>query len=176
MFGFLLPMRRLSDRMASLGATVLDLMTSEISRLSAMSSLHVSSSASAVICRADSLESVVQTAARGLVDLLVQGRVGRGGPPAHHDGRFGGRSCASLSTRMAGCFGCGDAMKRRSSKRPRVKVGEAVKLGDGGLQLKRDGEAGRGGGCSALAVLEVPLDPLTTRELRHPPAGAAASG
>ena len=39
-FGFLLPMRFLRDLMASLGATVLDLMTSEISRLSAMSSLR----------------------------------------------------------------------------------------------------------------------------------------
>lgn len=40
-FGFLLPMRFLSDCMAALGATVLDLMTSEISRLSAISSLYV---------------------------------------------------------------------------------------------------------------------------------------
>jgi hypothetical protein len=37
--GFLLPMRFFSDRIASLGWTVLDLMTSEISRLSAISSL-----------------------------------------------------------------------------------------------------------------------------------------
>jgi hypothetical protein len=36
-------MRRFSDRMASVGATVLDLMTSEISRLSAISSLHTPS-------------------------------------------------------------------------------------------------------------------------------------
>lgn len=40
MFGFLLLMRFLSDRMASLGCTVLDLMMSEISRLRAMSSLR----------------------------------------------------------------------------------------------------------------------------------------
>lgn len=39
MFGFLLPMRLLRDRMASFGATVLDLMTSEISRFNAISSL-----------------------------------------------------------------------------------------------------------------------------------------
>lgn len=40
-FGFLLPMRFLRERMASLGATVLDLMMSEISRLSAISSLRM---------------------------------------------------------------------------------------------------------------------------------------
>lgn len=40
MFGFLLPMRRLRERMASLGCTVFERMTSEISRLSAMSSLY----------------------------------------------------------------------------------------------------------------------------------------
>ncbi|KAJ6437693.1 retrovirus polyprotein [Purpureocillium lavendulum] len=38
-FGFLLPMRRLSERMASFGATVFERMTSEISRFKAMSSL-----------------------------------------------------------------------------------------------------------------------------------------
>ena len=38
MFGFLLPMRFFSDRMASLGCTVLDRMVSDISRLRAMSS------------------------------------------------------------------------------------------------------------------------------------------
>lgn len=38
--GFLLLMRFLSERIASLGCTVLDLMTSEISRLRAMSSLQ----------------------------------------------------------------------------------------------------------------------------------------
>lgn len=38
--GFLLPMRRLRERIASLGLAVLDRMTSEISRLSAMSSLR----------------------------------------------------------------------------------------------------------------------------------------
>lgn len=38
--GFLLPIRRLRLRMASLGATVLDRITSEISRLRAMSSLQ----------------------------------------------------------------------------------------------------------------------------------------
>lgn len=43
-FGFLLLMRFLSERIASLGCTVLDLMTSEISRLSAMSSLKVDAS------------------------------------------------------------------------------------------------------------------------------------
>jgi len=37
--GFLLPMRRFSERMASFGATVLERMTSEISRFKAMSSL-----------------------------------------------------------------------------------------------------------------------------------------
>jgi len=37
-FGFLLLMRFFSERMASLGCTVLDRMTSEISRLRAMSS------------------------------------------------------------------------------------------------------------------------------------------
>lgn len=42
-FGFLLPMRFLRDRMASLGATLLDLMTSEISRFSAISSLKARS-------------------------------------------------------------------------------------------------------------------------------------
>jgi len=38
MFGFLLPIRFFSDRMASLGCTVLDLIMSEISRLEAISS------------------------------------------------------------------------------------------------------------------------------------------
>ena len=38
MFGFLLPMRFLRERMASLGCTVLDLIKSEISRLVAISS------------------------------------------------------------------------------------------------------------------------------------------
>ena len=37
--GFLLPIRFLSDLIASFGATVLDLMTSDISRFNAMSSL-----------------------------------------------------------------------------------------------------------------------------------------
>lgn len=37
-FGFLFPMRLFSDRMASLGWTVLERMTSEISRLRAISS------------------------------------------------------------------------------------------------------------------------------------------
>jgi len=41
MFGFLLPMRRFRERIASLGCTVLDLMMSEISRLSAISSLSL---------------------------------------------------------------------------------------------------------------------------------------
>jgi hypothetical protein len=44
-FGFLLLMRFLSERIASLGWTVLDLMMSEISRLSAMSSLQMDASA-----------------------------------------------------------------------------------------------------------------------------------
>lgn len=38
-FGFLSPMRFFRERMASFGGTVLDLMTSEISRFRAMSSL-----------------------------------------------------------------------------------------------------------------------------------------
>lgn len=40
-FGFLLLMRFLSERIASLGCTVLERMTSEISRLRAISSLHM---------------------------------------------------------------------------------------------------------------------------------------
>ena len=38
-FGFLLPMRFLSERIASFGCTVFDRMTSEISKLRAISSL-----------------------------------------------------------------------------------------------------------------------------------------
>lgn len=38
-FGFLFPIRRFSERMASLGGTVLERMTSDISRFSGMSSL-----------------------------------------------------------------------------------------------------------------------------------------
>jgi hypothetical protein len=40
-FGFLLPIRFFNERIASFGATVLDRMTSEISRFSAISSLFV---------------------------------------------------------------------------------------------------------------------------------------
>jgi hypothetical protein len=39
MFGFLLPIRRFNDRIASFGCTVFERMMSEISRLSAISSL-----------------------------------------------------------------------------------------------------------------------------------------
>lgn len=42
-FGFLLPMRRLRDRIASLEPTVFERMTSEISRLTAISSLIIMS-------------------------------------------------------------------------------------------------------------------------------------
>lgn len=41
-FGFLFPIRFFKDRMASLGATVLDRIMSEISRFKAMSSLEKS--------------------------------------------------------------------------------------------------------------------------------------
>jgi hypothetical protein len=47
-FGFLLPMRFFKERMASFGATVFDRMTSEISRLSAISSLLGTSSANTI--------------------------------------------------------------------------------------------------------------------------------
>lgn len=43
-FGFLSPMRFLRERMASFGGTVLDLMTSDISRFRAMSSLWIKAS------------------------------------------------------------------------------------------------------------------------------------
>lgn len=74
-------MRRFSDRMASLGCTVLDLMTSEISRLRGISSLDLKVSA-AVTSRLD--QGYVQTTTGSLINLLVQGAVGRGRPPASH--------------------------------------------------------------------------------------------
>lgn len=80
--GFLLPMRLLRERMASLGATVLDLITSEISRFRAISSLSEPSQPCMELGRR--VLVALQAAARCLLDLLVQGRVGRGRPPAHH--------------------------------------------------------------------------------------------
>lgn len=105
--GFLLPMRRLRDRMASLGATVLDLMTSEISRFRAMSSLVRVSHRE----RGNGGAGFVQAAARGLFDLLVQSRVGRGRPPAHH---------------LHGC-----ELGSRGSEAARGKRGCAIDDGDG---------------------------------------------
>lgn len=75
--------------MASFGGTVLDLMTSEISRLSAISSLRhtvirqkLSSCLPWVLsgCGAPCL----QTTARRSCNLLVQGGARRGRPPTHH--------------------------------------------------------------------------------------------
>jgi len=48
-FGFLLPMRRLRDRIASLEPTVFERMTSEISRLTAISSLVIMSNRKMVL-------------------------------------------------------------------------------------------------------------------------------
>lgn len=68
--------------MASLGATVLDLITSEISRFRAISSLSEPGQPCMILGR--KVPVGLQAAARGFLDLLVQGRVGRGRPPAHH--------------------------------------------------------------------------------------------
>lgn len=65
--------------MASLGATVLDRITSEISRLRAMSSLQAKLAHSLDLQRSN-----VQAAPSGLFDLFVQSRIGRGRPPGHH--------------------------------------------------------------------------------------------
>jgi len=84
-FGFLLLMRFFSERMASLGCTVFDLMMSEISRLRAMSSLWVAHvSQRSVAIPHYGVRAIVQAAARGLVNLLIQGSVGAGRPPPHH--------------------------------------------------------------------------------------------
>ena len=76
-------MRRLSERIASLGCTVLERMMSEISRFSAMSSLHGAPKLDQLDenCT-DKVNS--QAAARRLVDLLIQGAIGPRGPPSHH--------------------------------------------------------------------------------------------
>ena len=82
MLGFLLPMRRLRERMASLGCTVLLRMTSEISRLSAMSSLHHSSvSDSPLQVRQDT--GHVQARGCGPLNLLIQGAIRRAKPARH---------------------------------------------------------------------------------------------
>lgn len=75
-FGFLSPMRFFKERMASLGGTVLDLTTSDISRLRAISSLqHIPSIALAAAhsYRDGPGASCLQTAACSLLYLLVQG-------------------------------------------------------------------------------------------------------
>jgi hypothetical protein len=86
-------MRFFSERMASLGCTVLDLITSEISRLRAMSSLeHCQSllAGSVVQYQAPAFWGVghgnIQTAARCLVDLLIKSGICARRPPSHHRG------------------------------------------------------------------------------------------
>ena len=84
-FGFLFPIRFFRDLIASLGWTLFDRMTSEISRVSARSSL--------IMCCISLLRSRVdhekhewdnlQAGRRGALDLLVERRVG--GEPAGHD-------------------------------------------------------------------------------------------
>jgi hypothetical protein len=76
-FGFLLPMRFFSERIASFGWTVFERITSEISRFSAMSSLQASYQSRHV--RRDQLHvacPLLQATARRLLDLLVQRRIG----------------------------------------------------------------------------------------------------
>lgn len=75
-FGFLFPIRFFKDLMASLGATVLDRMMSDISRFKAMSSLeigHISNGRKTVQLDIQCLQA---TTCR-LLNLLIQGRVGR---------------------------------------------------------------------------------------------------
>lgn len=78
-FGFLLPMRRLRDLMASLGATVLDRMISEISRFRAISSklllvAFTICSSKAVLAEDDHQLIMVGNGRR----LIGRGRRGRG--------------------------------------------------------------------------------------------------
>lgn len=80
-FGFLLPMRFLMERMASFGCTVLERMMSEISRLSAMSSLPDGLAVAMVM-----LQGGIQAGRGGALDLLVQSGVGRREPAGHGAG------------------------------------------------------------------------------------------
>lgn len=72
--------------MASLGWTVLDLMTSEISRFRAISSLWMEMGQLRQLHGCGGVN--VQAAAGGLLYLLVQGSIGPGGPPTHHRKRL----------------------------------------------------------------------------------------
>jgi hypothetical protein len=76
-------MRRFKDRIASFEPTAFDRMTSDISRLAAISSLQAIST---LYYRMHRTGGGVQRARRGLVDLLVELRGGRK-PPRHHFGR-----------------------------------------------------------------------------------------
>lgn len=82
-FGFLWPILRFRARMASLGGTVLERMTSEISRLSGMSSLDGTASASGHT-GGSSRGAPVQTRRGGALNLLVERAGGRRPEPARH--------------------------------------------------------------------------------------------
>jgi len=74
----LFPMRRLRDRIASLGCTVLDRMTSEISRFAAISSLKTSIDIKMEGCMN------VQAGRCCALDLLVEGGIAGTEPSRHH--------------------------------------------------------------------------------------------
>ena len=112
-FGFLLPIRLFRDLIASRGWTVFERIVSEISRLRAMSSLLRSVRSSAAGC-----DESLQAAASRLLYLLVQGRIGRRRPPAHH---LGERGClgsweegSSRSRRRGRSWGDGCRKRKRS--------------------------------------------------------------
>ncbi len=110
-------MRFFNERMASLGCTVFDRITSDISRLRAMSSLDGTHQVSKTISRKRYAGRevgrgvLVQATARGLLYLLIQGSVCPGRPPSHHPGGLFVGTQAMARTAESRC--CDGRCRRR---------------------------------------------------------------
>jgi hypothetical protein len=110
-FGFLFSILRFRARIASLGGTVLDRMTSDISRLRGMSSLlDVSRALPGRLKLETPGSSHVQARRGGALDLLVE-RAVAGPKPAGHGVRAGGHSGGAVSGGVSGTQLLGEGVR-----------------------------------------------------------------